>query len=304
MAKNTGVSIVIPGFRDKDKIFRLLDSIKKNKYKPIETIIVDNSPSKEDTLIPGKKNYGWVKWIDAGRSNIGQAQAYNIGFANATHGNHILYCDSDVVLDPETVKYLVKRVESNNKIGIVTPMILYLDDKNWVNQAGSTVDLNTGRVKVGWGQRNEWIKPMKVQGSGTVMLFKNEVIDKIGGLVDWFMCYFDPEYCLRAQKAGFENWYEPRAICYHDQSKDPKDWRPRVLGRAFLLGRNRTLFMRRYGNMYIYTLFLPVLFGYYFVEAIRFNIIKKWIEMVRGTFVGYAMKDEFKLKEELPLVKK
>jgi GT2 family glycosyltransferase len=302
MKKKTLVTIVIPGFRDKEKIFRLLDSIKKTKYKLLEVVVSDNSPSEDDVLNPGRKKYKWVKWVDCGRENIGQAQAYNIGFANAKKGSHILYCDSDVVLDPACVGYLVERIESDKKIGIVTPMILYLEDKNWVNQAGSTVDLKIGKVTVGWGAKKDWERAMRVQGSGTVMLFKNEVIEKIGGLVDWFMCYFDTEYSLRALKAGYETWYEPKAKCYHDQPKDSSKWRPRVMSRAYLLGRNRTLFMRRYVNMLIYTLFLPILLAYYFVEALRFGIMTKWFELIRGTAVGYFIKDEFKLKEKLPKI--
>jgi GT2 family glycosyltransferase len=100
------------------------------------------------------------------------------------------------------------------------------------------------------------------------MLFKREVVDKIGGVDDWFLCYFDPDYCLRAKKAGLLTWYEPKAVCYHDQSKDPNVWRPRVLSRAYLLGRNRVLFMRRHGNMLSFSLFLPLLLGYYFFETI------------------------------------
>ena len=166
-------------------------------------------------------------------------------------------------------------------------MILYLDDKEWVNQAGSEVNLLTGQVKIGWGPKEDFLEARKVQGSGTVMLFKRSVLDKIGGFEDWFLCYFDPEYCVRAQKAGFENWYEPKAICYHDQPKDDKLWRPRVLSRAYLLGKNRTLFMRKHGNVFVYTLFLPILLGYYLIEGIRFGIFSKWVEIVIGSIAGY-----------------
>lgn len=294
-----GVTFVIPSFNDKEKVFRLIDSVLKCSYRPLEIIVVDNSPS-TDLLKEGRKKYKKVKWVDAGRENIGQAQAYNIGFAYANPENHILYCDSDVIVDKYMVKHLVDRTEKSRKVGIVTPMILYLEDKNWVNQAGAEVNLSTGRATVGWGPKRDFLRPKKIQGSGTTMLFTNELVKAIGGFEDWFLCYFDPEYCVRALKAGFNNWYEPKAICYHDQPKDDQLWRPRVLSRAYLLGRNRTLFMRKYGNMFVYTLFLPLLLAYYLRESIKFNIFPKWIELVKGTFVGYFYPVNKELKIPLP----
>lgn len=281
-----GVSAVIPSYNGKVKLFRLLNSLKKSDYPRLETIVVDNG-SKDGTLSEGRKKYKWVKWIDAGERNIGQTGCYNLGFAHAGRRNHILYVDADVVVEKKMILKLVERAVKDPKAGIVTPMILYLSDKNWVNQAGATVNLVTGQVKVGWGPKKRFLAPKEVQNSGTAMLFKRQVVDRIGGFDNWFLCYFDPDYCLRAKKAGFTTWYEPKAIAYHDQSKDEKVWRPRVLTRAYLLGRNRVLFMRRHGNLFSFSLFLPLLLGYYLIEAIRFGKINKFFELFWGTIVGY-----------------
>ncbi|MDD5415772.1 MAG: glycosyltransferase [Candidatus Daviesbacteria bacterium] len=283
-----GVSAVIPSFNCKNNLFRLLDTLKKSSYKNLEVIAVDNG-SRDNTLSEGMKKYKWVKWVDAGGRNIGQTGCYNLGMAYIKKGNHFLYVDSDVTVEKEMVQNLVTKLNSDLKIGIVTPMILYLSDKNWVNQAGAYVDLTTGKVTVGWGSKKNFLEPKEVQNSGTVMLIRNEVVEKIGGFDNWFLCYFDPDYCLRAKKVGYEIWYEPSAVCYHDQSKNPAVWRPRVLSRAYLLGRNRTLFMRRHGKVFsTYVLFLPFLFGYYFVEAAKFGIFNKWLELVLGTLVGFV----------------
>ncbi len=298
----TGVSIVIPSFNGKKFIFRLLNSIKELNYQNIETIVVDNG-SKDKTLAEGQKRYKWVRWVDGGEENIGQTGCYNLGFAYAKKNNHILYCDADVVLEKNMVSKLVEKIESDDKIGVVTPMILYLSDKNWVNQAGANVDLITGRVKVGWGPKENFLKAKVVQNSGTVMLFKNSVVKKIGGMEDWFMCYFDPDYCLRAKKAGFDTWYVPEAIAFHDQSKDPKVWRPRVLGRAYLLGRNRVLFIRKHGNIFTFSIFLPLLLAYYLIEAIRFGQFGNFFELFWGSIVGYFYPLNSGLYIPLPKIK-
>jgi len=132
MTKSTfGVSVVIPSFNNKEKLFRLLDSLRKAKYPNLEVVVVDNSPT-DEILKEGRKKYKLVKWIDAGRKNIGQTAVYNIGFAKANMKNHILYCDEDVVVEKSMISELVKRANSDEKVGIVTPMILYLSDRNWL----------------------------------------------------------------------------------------------------------------------------------------------------------------------------
>lgn len=282
-----GVSAVIPSYNCKDKLFRLIKSLKKSDYKNLEIIVVDNG-SLDGTLKEGMELFPYVKWIDAGKKNIGQTGCYNLGFAHAKKINHILYIDSDVVVEKNMISMLVEATKLSPKIGIVTPMILYLSDKNWVNQAGAYIDLVTGRVKVGWGKREDYLVPKEVQNSGTVMLFKREVVDKIGGVDNWFLCYFDPDYCLRAKKAGYITWYEPRAICYHDQPTNPDLWRPRVLQRSYLLGRNRVLFMRRHGtNLLIFAMYQILIFGFYFYESLKFNQFSKFPDLVWGTIVGF-----------------
>jgi GT2 family glycosyltransferase len=298
------VSAVIPSFNCKKNLFRLIRSLIKSDYSKLRIIVVDNG-SKDGTLELGRMKFPKVLWVDAGKENIGQTGCYNLGFAHADKESHILYIDSDVVVEKTMISNLVKRLDVDQKVGIVTPMILYLNDHNWVNQAGSYVDLLTGKVTVGWGPKKDYMLPMEVQNSGTVMLFRNKVVSRIGGVDNWFLCYFDPDYCLRAKKSGFITYYEPSAICYHDQSKNPDIWRPRVLTRAYLLGRNRTLFMRRHSrNLLVYTAFLPLLFGYYLIESVKYKILPKWFELIYGTFVGYFYPLSPSNKIPLPRVRK
>lgn len=287
--KNKRICVVTLSFNCKKNIFRLLDSLKKSKYRSFEIIVVDNG-SKDDTLLEGKRKYPDVFWVDAGKENIGWGGAYNLGFACALKrgAKYVLMIDSDVVVEEKMIEKLVERAQKKKEIGIVTPMILYLEDKNWVNQAGAQVNLYTGKVSIGWGPKDKFQEAREVQNSGTVMLIKREVIEKIGGFDDWFIGYLDPDFCLRAKKAGFETWYEPKAVAYHDQSKKQSDWGPRVLSRAYFLGRNRTLFMRRHGkNLLIYILFLPFLLGYYLKESLKYGIFPKWIALVKGTKDGF-----------------
>jgi len=297
-----GVSVVSNSFNCKKLIFRLLNALKKSSSKGIEVVVVDNG-SVDGTLKEGKRKYKWVKWVDAGIKNLGWGGAYNVGFALSKKGNHVLLIDSDVVPEKDMVEKLLRRLDFNQKIGIVTPMILYLSDKKWVNQAGAEVNLWTGKVNIGWGPKEKFLVPKKVQNSGTVLLIRNKVIEKVGGFDNWFTGYLDPDYCLRAAKAGYETWYEARAIAYHDQSNDKKVWGPRIFNRAYLVGRNRTLFMRRHGkNILVYIVFIPVLWTYYLKEAINYGLLPKWFELVKGTLAGFIYPLSRRSKILLPKV--
>jgi GT2 family glycosyltransferase len=284
------VTAVTISYNCKENVFRLVDSLQKSTYKNLDVVVVDNGSS-DGTLEEGRRKYKNVRWIDAGSENIGWGGSYNVGFASAKKGSHILMIDSDVTVESEAIENLARRLESSKKIGIVTPMILYLCDHDWVNQAGSEINLVTGIVKVGWGPKENFQKACRVQNSGTVLLIKNKVVRKIGGFDNWFIVFLDPDYCLRALKAGYETWYEPRAVVYHDQSKDKNVWGPRLFKRAYITARNRTLFMRRHGtNLAVYVLVAPLIWLYYLKESLKYGLFLDWLKLVWGAINGFFYK--------------
>ncbi len=281
------VSVIIPSYNCSGNLRRLLDSLHAVDYPAMEVLVVDNG-STDGTVEALRQAYPWVHLVDAGPVNIGQTGCYNLGMHMADPASaHLILIDSDVVVARDMVGELVTAAASSPEIGIVTPMVLYLSEPNWVHQAGATVDLDTGKVTVGWGPAEQFQHAREVQNSGTVLLVKRTVIDRIGGLDDWFMCFFDADFCLRAKRAGFKTWYAPRARCYHDQEIDPAVWRPRVLSRSYLLGRNRVLFMRRHARRFwLFLLLLPGYVVYYAFEAFRWRQPLQLVKMTHGFLVG------------------
>lgn len=282
------INLIIPSFNCKRVLFRALDSLLKSEYEKYQILVVDNG-SRDNTLDEGQKKYPMIKWIDAGSKNIGWGGSYNLGIAKSDSKSDVVVFDSDVVATPKMLEKLSTAAYKNSGVGIVTPMILYLNDKNWVNQAGAEVNLWTGLTKIGWGPKENYKKAKPVQNSGTVLYIKRIVIDKIGGFDNWFMGYLDPDYCLRAKKAGFLTWYEPQAVAYHDQPKDMKDWAPRLLKRSYITMRNRILFMRRHGkNLAVFLLFLLPLTAYYIYLGFKYHNFKSIVESLKGIASGFT----------------
>lgn len=289
MKKTYGITIVTPSYNCKKLTLRLLSSIQKLNYpkSKIEIIVVDNR-STDGTIEEIKRKYKDVKLIDAGLENVSWGGSCNLGFSKAKEDNDILMIDSDVVVDKNMIALLIKCAYSQKSIGIVTPMILYLEDHNWVNQAGANVDLVTGKVGIGWGPKENFLEDKEVQNSGTVLFIKREVIRKIGGIDNWFVAFSDADFCLRAKRAGYKTWYTHEAIAFHDQSKNPYIYRPRLLKRTKLVARNRVLFMRRHGkSLLLFSLFLPLFILYYTKEAIVFRQPRKIFEFIYGTILGF-----------------
>ena len=284
------INIIIASYNCKKVWFRALDSLLKSKYPNFRVIVVDNR-STDDTVKEGIKKYSKVRWIDSGIKNIGWGGSYNLGIAKSDPNSDVVVFDSDVVATPELLTQLSLSAYKNTKVGIVTPMILYLNDKNWVNQAGAEVNLWTGLTKIGWGPKKDFQESKVVQNSGTVLYIKREVINKIGGFDNWFIGYLDPDYCLRAKRVGFSTWYEPQAVSYHDQSKEATDWTPRLLKRSYITMRNRILFMRRHSkNLGVFMLVLVPLTFYYCLLSFKYHNIGAIGELFRGIVSGFTFK--------------
>jgi len=282
------VSVIIPSFNSKNNVLELLDSLFRINYKNLEVIVVDNG-SGDGSIEAIKRKFPSVILVDAGKKNIGLTGSRNLGIRIASKkSDYLLFMDSDTIAEKNMIWEFVKFLKEHPKCGIITPMILYSSNKKWVNQAGSYVDLFTGKVKIGWGPVKNFKKPMQVQNSGTVLFVDKKVIDAIGGFDDQlFMCYEDVDFCLRARNAGFEIWYCPKAVAYHNQSIDENNWRPRVLGRSYALGRNRTLVLKKYSPFFTaYLLLVPLYILYYTREAIKYKKAEEIYRFIKGNIDG------------------
>lgn len=109
------VSIIIPTYNSEKTLELCLKSIKRQTYRDIEVIVVDN--------------YSFDKTIDIARRfqvhivrcRCGRAKAKNIGLRTAL-GEYVLFIDSDMELTPKVVEECVSLAISNPRIaGIIIP---------------------------------------------------------------------------------------------------------------------------------------------------------------------------------------
>ena len=109
------ISIIIPVFNEQENIKELLNSIKKNKVKNKEIIVVDDG-STDNTREILKKFGNFIKYIHIKKSGV--AKARNVGIKHSS-GSLIFFFDGDVILKENTLITFIKCFKKNKKLNIL-----------------------------------------------------------------------------------------------------------------------------------------------------------------------------------------
>lgn len=292
---STSVSVIIPTFNSWSTLKSCISSIQNQSIKPQEIIVVDNGSS-DNTSVKVKKIFPKVKLITLNK-NTGVTGGRNAGIKKSSiNSNFWLFLDHDMVADKRMIEELIKITKDYPQVGIVTPKIYYWGNKKRIWSAGTGMNLWTGRVIFRGGDDiGQYEKVEEVQVAPAAILVTKEAMKKIKSFDDvYFASYEDTDFCFEARKLGFKTFYAPQALAYHILSFNPKDDIDRVLSRSYWIGRNRVIFMKRYGRSFPIFLFFLVLFGcYYLMISILNNRIGDGIRFLKGTTSGllYSLKN-------------
>ncbi len=132
------LSIIIPTLNEENYIGRLLDSIKNQRFKDYEIIIVDsNSKDKTKHIAESFKKLP-IKFLTEKQKGIGQAR--NVG-ASIAKGNIFLFLDADVVLPSKFLRTALAEFEERFlSIAAVNQLPLASDLRNKIyHQAYNSV---------------------------------------------------------------------------------------------------------------------------------------------------------------------
>ncbi|MBU1031630.1 glycosyltransferase family 2 protein [Patescibacteria group bacterium] len=286
------VSVIIPTYNSWNTLKNCIASIQNQTLKPREVFVVNNG-STDGTYENVKKKFPEIKLINL-KTNTGVTGGRNTGIKEAKlTANYLFFFDHDMVAEKNMLSELVKVAESNSKIGIVTPKIYYWGKKKRIWSAGTAINLWTGKILFRGGEdKGQYEEVEEVQVAPAALLVKREVLGKIHFFDDcYFATYEDTDFCFRAREKGYKTYYAPQALAYHMLSWDPKDDVDRVLSRAYWVGRNRVIFMRRFGkNFIVFSFFLILFCIYYFLLSFSSNRIIDGMKFLRGTYDGLWVK--------------
>lgn len=223
------LSVVILSFNTKDLTLECLRSIFTKKWEiNLEVWVVDNNSS-DGTCEAVKVMFPQVKLIE-NPINSGFAKGNNLALRKIKT-EYTLLLNSDTQVLPHSLDEMVKFAKTNGfsvvsckikngdgsfqpnagQLPSFIPVILWLSGIDDIlkkffpvfSYQATDARYYRGREEVGWV-------------SGSVMLIKRDVLDKVGYLDEnIFMYGEDVEFCLRAKKAGFRIGWTKDAEIIH-----------------------------------------------------------------------------------------
>ncbi len=202
------ISHLIVTWNNEEIIANCIDTLLQ--YTPFdnEVIVVDND-SADNTCDLIRSRYGdKVKLIEAGE-NLGFSKANNVALAHAT-GDYIFFVNPDVVFVEDILTPMVKILETQSQVGIVSPRLIYPDGRYQISTCNFP-----NCSKVFWDDlqmyrllpKKKWARFAQAQYHGTENRFvdwtygaahlcRHEEVKAIGGYPNTsFMYGEDTEIC-------------------------------------------------------------------------------------------------------------
>ena len=210
------VSMIIVNYNGKNYLKELFNSIYNLNYpkNKIEIIFVDNC-SADGSVEFVKKNFPKVKVILNDVNNYSRAN--NLGIQSAK-GEFIAFLNTDIVLDKDWLKELIKLMQINKKIGAVGGKIFFKDRKT-LQSTGHQPYPNFYWGDRGFQEedRSQYDKIEEVPSlCGASVLYRKSCLEDIGLFDEDFIMYFeDVEMSERCRKKGWKLFYVPLAKVYH-----------------------------------------------------------------------------------------
>ena len=232
------ISVVIVSYNVKDYLEKCIQSILKFSVgSSFEIIIVDNSSTDGSNEMLKGINSKKIKLIFNGK-NLGFAKAVNIGLRHS-NGDFVLLVNPDTVFIENIASKLKKYIEENKMVGIIGCKVLNTDKSFQISSRRNFPYLYSLAFKLiglsKWFPRSkifssynltyldENIISKNISVSGSCMMFKREIIKKIGLFDERFFLYFeDTDFCFRTIKAGYKVVYYPEAQIIHHKSASSK----------------------------------------------------------------------------------
>ncbi|MBU0637190.1 MAG: glycosyltransferase family 2 protein [Patescibacteria group bacterium] len=250
------VAIILVNYKDYAKKYLVdcLISLRKQDYLGERKIFIVDNASSEDSfkyLIKSAPEAEIIK----NKNNDGFAKGNNsaIKLALAQGFDYIILFNLDIAIEPDCVKIMVEAAE-NSEVGAVQARLMLYKEKNVINSFGNVTHFlgfgYSNGYKEKYNSSNFYCKEKEIcYPSGAAVLFKREILEKIGLFDEEFWMYNeDQDIGWRVWLAGYKCVLASEAIVYHKYEFC------RSIKQYYYLDRNRILVILK--NYYWRTLFL------------------------------------------------
>ncbi len=217
--KDLRLSIIILNTNRKHDTLACLESLRNSDYQPGEIIILDNS-SIDGTVEAVQDNFPEVTVVSL-LENKGYAGNNNVGIKLALKNgaDWVFILNEDTVVSPDCLEFLMTTGESDERIGLVGPMVFHFNENKIIQSAGGSINQNWKFEHIGSNQEDhaQFIDTQDVDWiSGCAMLIRGETLREIGLFDERFFYYWEEvDLCLRAKQHGWTIHHVPYAKIWH-----------------------------------------------------------------------------------------
>lgn len=246
------VSIVIPNLNGAEYLKPCLTSILRCEYSNYEIIVVDGASNdgSSELLKNFSSEHTEIKVFENPK-DLGPCTHRNQGIA-AAKGKYVAFLDNDTRVHPLWLRKAVKVFESQAQVGACQCKLLLEGQDNSIDCVGAYLGEygflvhvpDDSGIEKDVGQYDSMSEILAAKGAG--MIFRKDVLDKIGGFDDdFFVALEETDLCWRVWLSNYRVILIPSSIVYH-----------KFGGTARVVGRERATFREKFygARNYIYTL--------------------------------------------------
>ena len=292
------VTIVILNWNRVADTLECLDSLVRIKYPSFSIVVVDNGStdgSPEAIERWGREQLPLTQIRNA--ENRGFVRGSNQGMRHAlsTDTDYVFLLNNDTVVEPDLMKLLVAAAERSGDIGMVGPKVYQHGKGPVLDSAGTrTITWLAQGFLLGHGEedRGQYDHPGEMPYvTGTALLVKRAVLEKVGLMDEDYFCYFDDfDWGVRARKAGYRLLLVPEAVVQHKGSQTAGFGSPFYVHQRI---RGQIIFARKHIPVLPFLFaFLPYLVLYRYLRPATLMIIRRrWIHLHalhKGIGEGFA----------------
>ena len=288
------LAIVIINWNSFDLTSDTLVSLSSTSYKNYDIIVVDNF-STDNSAAQLEKDFPSIILLKSDE-NKGFTGGNNLGFDYAINEGYeyVMMLNNDVAVEPDFLEPLVVKLDMDEKIGGVQPLIYFYHDRELIWNAGSRYNDIFGIPYIlGYYRKDKGQLQRKKQKSidwitGCAFMIRTEVLKKVGVLKqDFFIYYEDVDLSFRIKEAGYALAYEASSVVYHKTGMSHKSkeklkegyLNPKV---HYLNARNRLFVLKEYTQkiaiptVILYQIIYFFGISFYFIFRRRWQKLKSW----------------------------
>ena len=208
-------SIIILNYNGLKHLPICLSSLVKQSYHNYEIILVDNA-STDKSVEFLRSNFPNIKVI-VNNKNDGTAGGFNFG-AGYAKGNYILFLANDLEVNVDLLERLIEGIEKSEDIAICTAKMYKFDNRKIIDFAGFKLDIFGFPFIFGHNEidTGKYDKVRDAAPTGTCLLIKKDIFEKVGGFDDKFFTLADElDLWWRIRLLGYRSVINHKAIVYH-----------------------------------------------------------------------------------------